>query len=603
MLPKYTRLSFLSILLAMLYMVLVYSPMWKNPIGHGKFTWDAYGYYAYLPATFIYKDLKQHKYKNYIQVKYGISPMSGAEVNNNYVLQYTCGMAILEAPWFGIGHLIAKTGGYDTDGFSMPYQLSVEYGMMLWCLLGVYLLARFLLRYFSDMVVAITLFGIVLCSNYFVYSTASNTYTHAPLFTVYVLLLWGTVGFYKKPSYIGASGIGLLVGLATLVRPTESIALIIPLLWGVHDRNSLMERIALIKTALPKLGLAIIITMVVGSAQFFYWKHTTGHFFFNSYGDQSFSFLQPHLYKCFLSSRKGWIIYSPIILLALIGFYSFWHKTTHFQDNTLKNHRFVLSLVAFLSIWITFSWDNWWYGGGVGQRGMIQYLPIFAFPFASFVSYLLSRRFAKWGLLLFTTVCLYHNIWVTHGAMYGGYIHTENTNDAYFFATLWRWSKPDADTERLQDNPENKLELKNPKVIYQNDFEQDTTKNSKNTEVINGAKSIQISPQLVYSALYGVNYTANDTKKVAATITVLSHGIDYDAGAYSKAIISFRYKGAEIKQNAISIHRQLQANLLTTIRWTAKMPKMPIDNISILFWNSYSGTTTVIDNVKIEIGE
>ncbi len=36
-------------------------------------TWDAYGYYLYLPSTIIYHDVKELKFQNSIDAKYHLS--------------------------------------------------------------------------------------------------------------------------------------------------------------------------------------------------------------------------------------------------------------------------------------------------------------------------------------------------------------------------------------------------------------------------------------------------------------------------------------------------------------------------------------------------
>jgi hypothetical protein len=600
MLQKYTRTSFAAIIAVMLYMVLVYTPMWEKPIHFGKFTYDANGYYAYLPATFIYKDLKQHKYRNYIGVKYNIpSDMWGEEKNGSLVLQYSCGMAIIEAPWFALAHLTAKVGGYDTDGYSMPYQLWQEYGLLLWSVLGIYLLARLLQRYFDDKVVAFTIFGLTVGTNYLPYGTALDTYTHTSLFTIYVLLLWATIRFYESMTYKNALQIGLWVGLATLTRPTEAICIFIPLLWGVGNKALLLERIALIKAHLPKLLAAVVLTLLIGSLQLWYWKYTTGHFFFYSYNNQTFSFLKPHLYDCFLSSKKGWITYTPIILIALLGFYPLWKNKTILENEALRSARFVITLIALLSIWITFSWDIWWYGGGIGQRAMIQYFPIFAFPFAAGVQFALLRNTYKWALIVFASGALYHNTWVTYGSLTGGYMFTDTTNDAYFFSHFWRWSEPTLDEERLLDNPENNLTLVQPKTIYGNDFEQDTSSCATKT-AINGSRSIRIDEKEQFSPRYKVENVPKNTK-IAVTATILAPIREYAMYSNPLACLIFSYQGKQIKENRVWIHRQLITNEKIPLHWTGISPDEPFDKVEVVFWNAGSHTTTFIDDLKVEI--
>lgn len=73
---------------------------WKTTMT--PFTADADQYYSYLPAKFIHKD---------ITFKYTDQYWATKLENGNKVQRFTCGIAILEAPWFAVGHYIAKKTG------------------------------------------------------------------------------------------------------------------------------------------------------------------------------------------------------------------------------------------------------------------------------------------------------------------------------------------------------------------------------------------------------------------------------------------------------------------------------------------------------------
>lgn len=599
----YTKISLGTIVAFLLYIVVWYNPVGSEGVNQSKFTWDANGYYSYLPATFLYKDLRNFAYTNYIEAKYH-TPPGYITIKGQKIIQYSCGQAVMEAPWFALGHFMAKLTKDGDDGYSMSYQVPMEWGMLLWCLLGIFVLANLLLRYFDDKTVAITLFCLTIGTNYYPYATVLNTYTHSPLFTVYALLLSATLRFYQHITMKNAAWLGVWVGLAVLTRPTEAIAVLIPVLWGVYDKDTFLERIVLIKANLLKLAVAVAITLLIGSLQLVYWKYVTGHFLFYSYDDQTFSFLKPHLYTCFFSSRKGWLTYTPMVLVALLGFYTLWRSSsmqTSFVH--LKPHRFLLSVFAFLSIWITFSWDIWWYGGGIGQRAMIQYLPIFAFSFAAFTQEIIEHsplKWVKWVLGGFMILSFYHNIWVFHGSMKGGYIFTGDCNDAYFFKTFWKWSPPTPDEERLLDNPENNLVLNTPKLIYKNDFEQDTSSNHLDNG-FNGTKCIQISKELQYSKPYTIDIASSEAiKKIAATATFQIKNRDWGLWTVPVAQLQVKKNGKVIKSNFVHLHRQTNDGDIVKIGWTAYAPSESFDQIEVLFWNMDSHTTTLIDDLSIE---
>jgi len=86
-----------------------------------------FGYYLYLPFTFIYNDLGlQHKeILDQLISQYNLtSGFYQATISpvNNWVMKYSMGMAVYYSPGFFVAHVIALFTDYPADGFSEPYQ-------------------------------------------------------------------------------------------------------------------------------------------------------------------------------------------------------------------------------------------------------------------------------------------------------------------------------------------------------------------------------------------------------------------------------------------------------------------------------------------------
>ena len=90
---------------------------------------------------------------------------------------------------------------YPADGFSLPYRFMVGFGTLLFAFLGLFVLRKVLLEYFSDAAVAMTLISIALASNYLEYSAIGGVLTHSHIFTLYSLILWQSIQFHKTYSY------------------------------------------------------------------------------------------------------------------------------------------------------------------------------------------------------------------------------------------------------------------------------------------------------------------------------------------------------------------------------------------------------------------
>ncbi len=86
-----------------LYAGVAYYPKWKQGGSEATLSWDVLGYYMYLPAVFIYGDIKKCGFKDSILAKYQPTPdfqQAFVHSNGNYVMKYSSGQAVMMAPFF-----------------------------------------------------------------------------------------------------------------------------------------------------------------------------------------------------------------------------------------------------------------------------------------------------------------------------------------------------------------------------------------------------------------------------------------------------------------------------------------------------------------------
>ena len=359
-------------------------------------SWDVFGYYLYLPATVIHDDLglKDASWLDEVMDTYSPSSTLYQLVDGedgNRVIKYTSGMALLYAPFFFIAHWLAPVLGYSADGFSLPYQVIVGLGGLIWAILGLILLRKVLLRLFDDKITSITLVLIVLGTNYFHLAAFNGTLlSHNFLFTLYALLLYTSIRWHERPSYTKAFILGLTCGLITLIRPSEMICVLIPLLWNAGSWRQFTFRFKVIKINLYYVLAFVVPAVLVGSIQLFYWKSVSGDWLFYSYDNpgEGFRFFPPYIMDFLFSFRKGWFVYTPLMIFAFAGFYTLY-----------KRHRaWFPAVVVFvlLDLWIVSSWSCWWYAGGsFSSRAMIPAYVLLAVPLASLLEVIAEKRW-KW---------------------------------------------------------------------------------------------------------------------------------------------------------------------------------------------------------------
>ena len=73
-----SRLSWIVVSLFILLSAFFYYPKWKQPHTEATISWDVSGYYFYLPAIFIYKDVKQLAFADSLVQKYRFFSRNGA---------------------------------------------------------------------------------------------------------------------------------------------------------------------------------------------------------------------------------------------------------------------------------------------------------------------------------------------------------------------------------------------------------------------------------------------------------------------------------------------------------------------------------------------
>jgi hypothetical protein len=594
-----------------------YYPKWQQAGAEATISYDVSGYYMYLPAIFIYQDLKQTAFLEDIIKEY--HPTSDpyqvfTHESGNKVMKYSAGQAVMYTPFFLLGHLWASvSSNYPADGFSLPYQLMISLGSLVVSFLGLYWLMVLLRLYFRDGVVALTLVLIAFGTNYLNYSAIDGAMTHNNVFTLYALLLLTTDRFYRSPRVTTALLIGLCIGLAALTRPTEIIAALIPILWmlDVRKRQAIVNRFKFFGRHWQKLVGAMLLTLAIGSIQLVYWKYVSGDWLVYSYQDQGFDWLKAHIHSGLFSYKAGWLVYTPLMIFGVLGFVPLFWRRSRLAT--------ALFLHAALFVYVAFAWSVWWYGGSLGQRTMVQAYVVLAFPLAAFMEWAFWARtqvpgdaekepsttpfWKRGGRLALAAVIglfVYHNLWFTHQAHRGGLFLTEQMTKAYYWRTLYTYGR-DYEDQLALDTPEffpgtpAKREL-----LKEEGFEDRSTEACGMGPITgNGALCLiekeQNSPNVV------VDIDLAPRTWVRATVAAKIDARRNNRDNYAQMLISFRRDGEEVKRRLIRMHRVLNHDWRRELQIDAKVPDGGADQVVVSFWNGgNSQPALVLDDLRIE---
>lgn len=398
---------------------------------------DSWGYYAYLPATFIYHDLdnlqqtiaKRAEYNTYGVRKHENGYLQIEEAHafeENTVIKYTNGVAVLYAPFFFAAHLFCQiTHLYNADGYTFPYNLMIGIATLLYSLTGLWLVKKTVSNYFSDSITAIVLIVIGIGTNLYFFSVSHLGMSHPFLFALYALCLYATDRFYITQRKLFAFLIGGSAGIITLIRPNEIIILLFPLLWNVTSIETLKERFSFVRKNLKLYDLMAFVFLLCILPQLLYWKTLTGNLIFYSYTQEGFDFMHPHIKNGLFGFSNGWLSYTPIMLFAVAGLL--------LLPKYLKKSALPIYLFIPIFIWVIYSWWCWQYINGFGSRPMIETYPIWAFPMACFLLAIWDKIVFKTASILLLLFFLVINLFQTW-QYERGLIWTEDSTWAYYKA-------------------------------------------------------------------------------------------------------------------------------------------------------------------------
>lgn len=402
-------------------------------------SWDVFGYYLYLPAVFIEGDPmlndrswveEMNKDNRLSSTLYQLSQNDEGEPMYFFLM----GMSLLYLPFFLLGHGIAWVTGSPMDGLSEPYQYALAAGGVVYTLLGLWLFRKILLRFFSHQLTAALLLIVVFATNYSHHMTYKNLETVNMLFTLMCWLLWSTMRWHEEHRFPQLLQIGVAITLMSLVKPSEVLAVIIPVLWSVYSIPTLKEKIALLRRYRLHLVTVFGVCLLIGSPQILYWYLKTGHFFYDSYKNPGvgIDLLHPHTWHVLFSARKGWLVYTPVMLLGLIGFYFFLK-----QRKAIATALFTYFCVSFF---IISCWTEWWYGAAFSCRPVIISYPILAIAMGTFFQQMKSSA-ARWSIGIFAVLCFLLNQF-QWWQLREGILDPYRTTPAYYHAIFLKTKIP-----------------------------------------------------------------------------------------------------------------------------------------------------------------
>ncbi len=365
-------------------------------------TWDAVSYYVYARSVVFDGDLQ---FENDYQLSY---PTAGEHFASKALDQvntaagrvanlFAIGTALFWLPWLMLLRMLSpllladatSLTGYERFFVSNLATLSAFFGLL--ALLLAYKVAENLTNRWLALASAATL---TLATPLLYYQFREPMYSHATSALVVSLCVFV---WWKQNEAIGsvwqAMGLGLLIGMAGLVRWQNLAYVLLPLvstfmLWWKHPARRSRRVWGRALSYMVLVGLA---TVAVLSLQMAVWQVLYGSFLTIPQGDAFIDWRAPFLLPFLFSSFRGVLPWMPVFFLVLVGLLAL--SKQHPQAGL------PLLFMLLVAVYINGSTRDWFAGGGYGPRRLTSEFIILVVGYAAFLK-LIPQRIRGWGSVL-----------------------------------------------------------------------------------------------------------------------------------------------------------------------------------------------------------
>lgn len=372
---------------------------------------DGAGYYGFLPYWFIHH-ADGFEFMNVINEKYpddSFTDNLGRLENQRLYDKYYTGTAQCLTPFFLIGHAQAYVSGADLDGYSWPYQLWMDIGILAYLLLGLvclfFILKRLKLTYLSAY---LSLIGLTMATNLCFYTYHDIPYSHVFAFAIVnmALLLW--LKWIQDGKRSALVWFAFFLSLSIIIRPTN-ILIVCILPFFFESTRAFISNLKFIfqKSHWRILIASILLFCIPFFVQLFTTHAQIGKWSLNPYSDEGFdNWKDPYFWQLLFGFRKGMFIYAPFLLLMIPGLILCF----------FKSRRLFYGILVFtiITTYILSSWWCWWYGGALGMRSMIDFYGILVIP----IAFLITHSTGFWNIILVFLVAISVHIYQTYERQY-----------------------------------------------------------------------------------------------------------------------------------------------------------------------------------------
>lgn len=358
---------------------------------------DGVGYYAYARAPLIEHSLNFEKdwQEANTTFRMGRVDSQGRVLAEQYTAtghlnnHFTVGPALLWAPFLLAAHggvLVVRAMGahIPADGFSRPYRVAMALGTAVYGFLGLWLSFRVARRYSGEKWAAVSVLAIWFGSSLLVYMYFNPSWSHAHSAFSVALFVWYWDATRGKRSLGQWALLGLCAGLMVDVYYPNGLFLLLPLGESAADvANSLRGNMAKARGTMGRVlagGALLLAAMLAGMAPTFITRKIVygSPWAVGSYANSNWNWTSPRLWQVLFSADHGLFSWTPLLLLAVMGFVLVVRR-----ERALGTYM----LLTFVAYWYVIASYPYWDGlSSYGNRFFVSFTPLFVLGLAALLS-------------------------------------------------------------------------------------------------------------------------------------------------------------------------------------------------------------------------
>lgn len=293
------------------------------------------------------------------------------------------GAAILWAPFYAIGHVVAIATGAPRDGFSQPYIAAIAYGSFLYGFLAVLLAAAFTRRLLgtpASGAAAVVWFATPLLF----YMCVAPGFSHACSAFAVSLFLWTWIRVRETWAWSGVATLGVLGGLLPMVREQDVFFLAGPAV-DFCRYAWMTRRAAGLASIAGRAVFGAVTCLVAFTPQLAAYNALNGHPSPTTIVARKMNWAAPHFWGVIVSPQHGLFFWTPIAALALAGLVWLALRArvgAHADSRWIAR---LATLVFLLQIYVSGSVASWTVAGSFGQRRFVALTPLLVLGLAALV--------------------------------------------------------------------------------------------------------------------------------------------------------------------------------------------------------------------------